>query len=539
MRKYIPRRLPSREELRTFATRKNLTIGGVVLVVLIGLIVFLTGKKAATTESPKLREVTISSVLALGANTSPLPLVGSVHSTSEATLRTEKTGEVTAVYATVGQYVGAGTVIAQIENASERAAVAQAQAMYQKALAGTRSEQLSILQITRDNANESLSGAQSSAQTSLLSAYAAVDSAILQSTDPLFINPRSASPHFNISTSDSSLTTRIENQRTGLTDILAREDTMSGKTISNDSLTGEIGTTISELQTLKSYLDDVISALNKGIASSGTPQATIDGYKTSASTARASVIASIAALSSARDTIASKKAAVEVAEKSLSQGVSGNQPEDIAAAEATLAVARANYEHSVIRTPISGTINTLALRTGDFVNPFQIAAVVSNNGALEVVTYVSEQERTMISVGSKVTIDEKVSGVVTSIAPGLDPDTKKAEVRVGVTGKTSELTQGGTVSLTIERKVVDASKTNASAVIMLPITAVKVGTSDTSVFTVDENGMLSAHTIVLGDIAGDKVVVTSGLTPEMVIVTDVRGLKAGDTVSVSTSTESM
>ncbi len=539
MRNYIPRRLPSKEEIRRFATRRNLLIGGVILVILIGLAIFLGNKSAGSVESAKLREVTVSTVAALGANTSPLPLVGSIHSTSEATLRTEKTGEVRGVYATVGQYVSAGTVIAEIENASERAAVAQAQAMYQKALAGTRSEQLSILQISKDNANEGLSGAISTAQTGLLSAYATVDSAIFQSTDPMFVNPRSPSPHFNIPTSDSSLVTRIENERGAMANILTRQDSMSGKTISADAIPGEINLTISELQTVKSYLDDVISALNKGIASSGLSQTTIDGYKTGATTARASVIASIASLSSARDTLSSKKAALEIAEKNLSQGVTGNQPEDIAAAEASLAVARANFEHSVIRTPISGTLNTLALRKGDFVNPFQIAAVVSNNGALEIVTYISEQERSMIAVGAKVVVDNKVSGVVTSIAPGLDPDTKKAEVRIGVTGKASDLTQGATVSLNIERKVVDTKAPKSDSALMLPLTAVKVGTSETSVFTVDQNGLVSSHAIVLGDIAGDKVLVTSGLTPEMEIVTDVRGLKVGDTVLIASSTISM
>lgn len=522
---------------KPYLTRRNLIIGGSILVILLGALFFIFGRGGAgVADEIKKREVSVASIAELGSNTSPLPIIGTVRSVSEATLRTEKTAEVTGVYATVGQYISAGTVIAELESASERAAVAQADAAYKKALNGTRSEQLSILEITKNNAVESLQSAEASARTSLSTAYASVDSAILQSSDAVFSNPRGTNPQFTVQTSDSSLATQLGNDRVAMGTILGRQDGSNAQTLGGDALTEEIKNATKELQTVKLFLDNVITALNKGIANPLTPQATIDTYRTSVTTARTSIITAISSLTSANDTLATKKAALAVAEKNLSQGVVGNQPEDIAVAAATLAAARATLEKALIRSPISGTINTLALSKGDFVSAYQVAAVVSNNGALEIIGYVSEAERQLISAGAKATIEDSIPGVVTSVAPGLDPDTKKAQVKIGITERAADLTQGASVSVVIERKLTTKPVTDITKKpILIPLSAIKIGSSDTVVFTVDANGALVSHVVTTGDITGDKITVTSGLTPEMEIVTDARGLKAGDLVTVKSA----
>jgi hypothetical protein len=53
------------------------------------------------------------------------------------------------------------------------------------------------------------------------------------------------------------------------------------------------------------------------------------------------------------------------------------------------------------------------------------------------------------------------------------------------------------------------------------------------VFGVSDTNTLVAYPITLGVIMGDSVEVTNGITNDSRIITDARGLKAGDTVSVT------
>lgn len=64
----------------------------------------------------------------------------------------------------------------------------------------------------------------------------------------------------------------------------------------------------------------------------------------------------------------------------------------------------------------------------------------------------------------------------------------------------------------------------------LPLAAVKYTPSAAYVFTVGEDGVLAAHEVQTGLVTKDRIAVT-GLLGDEVIVADVRGMKAGDTVS--------
>jgi hypothetical protein len=52
------------------------------------------------------------------------------------------------------------------------------------------------------------------------------------------------------------------------------------------------------------------------------------------------------------------------------------------------------------------------------------------------------------------------------------------------------------------------------------------------VFTVNEDNTLATHEVVLGEVQGSMVMVTDGVTPNMIIVRDARGLQNGQKVEV-------
>ena len=71
---------------------------------------------------------------------------------------------------------------------------------------------------------------------------------------------------------------------------------------------------------------------------------------------------------------------------------------------------------------------------------------------------------------------------------------------------------------------------------VLPIAAVKMLPDGAAVFTVNASSTLESHAVQLGALMGDRVNIASGITPNLQIVTDARGLKAGDAVLIATTT---
>jgi len=204
----------------------------------------------------------------------------------------------------------------------------------------------------------------------------------------------------------------------------------------------------------------------------------------------------------------------------------GARSEDVAAVQAgvtqaqgALAGAYAQLENTVIRTPISGTVSTLNANRGDFLNSFDVVAVVANEGALEIEVFVSDSARERVVVGDPVLIAGKYQGTVTSVSPGLDPVTKKSRITIGITE----------VALMGDNKEI---LTASSSKLFVPIAAVKVLPKGLAVFTVSEENTLVAHLIEEGSIVGSKMLVPSGITPELMIVTDARGLSEGDVVEI-------
>lgn len=529
--------------LKRYGWKKNSTALVLVLAIVFS-VGMLTSKDAPATEAAVAgRFVDLKSIAELSSNQPTLSLVGIVQSISEATVRAEKSGQVVSVNRSLGDSVAAGTVVASIENASESAAVLSAQgsvdaaqAALAKVSGGTREEQKAILQASVETSQSGYVSAQSGAVNALLSAYSAVDGAIRGSADSMFSNPESFTPQFNIQNPDSQLTTNINNTRIAMGPILTREATVS-KTISiSADLVTELDKTETEIRTVREFLDQIIRALNAAIPSQSVSASTIVSFQTSATAARASLNGTLSSISAAKENLAAKKQGITIAEKSLEQGVTGGQPEDIAAAQAGLkqaqgglAAARANLEKSYIRAPISGTINSFSVKRGDYVQQTSPVLTVANNGALEIIAYVTENDAKDVAVGSKVTIEEGVTGVITRVAPALDPVTKKIEVRIGVSNGDASLVNGQSVSIAVTRA--NARIDSKISKISVPIAAIKIGSDRTVVFTVDAEMKLVANDVVVGSLLGDRVVITEGATTDMVIVTDARGLREGQVVT--------
>jgi multidrug efflux pump subunit AcrA (membrane-fusion protein) len=107
----------------------------VVLLALIGGAVALARSGSTAPADDQIRTVTVQSVSSLGGGSDSVSIVGNVRSVTQADLLAQAGGTVEAVHAHIGSVVPAGYVVAELDNATERAQVLQAQGAYDAAVA--------------------------------------------------------------------------------------------------------------------------------------------------------------------------------------------------------------------------------------------------------------------------------------------------------------------------------------------------------------------------------------------------------------------
>jgi multidrug efflux pump subunit AcrA (membrane-fusion protein) len=508
-------------------TKQSAVVAAVAIIVVI-VVRALGGSSVAPETASSPRVVSLALVSSLSSSDSPIPLLGTVTSTSEATIRSEVGGKLTRVYKKLGDTVVAGQVIAEFENSGERAAVLQAEGAYDAAKAAR-----DIAMLNSGQTSSSLIDAKTNALNAISSAYINMDDVIRVKTDGAFIDPRNTDAHFNISVPDMNLTYSLESRRKNIETMLIARDARNRTLTTDSNLVAELATVTAEVQTVKTYLDDLSVAYSKALVDSNYSQSSIDSGKAIVSVARGIISSTLSSVTSSKTSLGGSITAEAVAGKT-SGGANVNT--SVSSADASVKSALGTYdgavsrlEKTIIRSPISGTLNSLSIQTGDFVPGFTEVAVVSNNGALEVVAYVTEDDAKRIQVGNEVSIDNQGKGVITRIASAIDPRTKKIEVRVGITDKTSTLVNGQSVRVNVTKGKQVA--TTRSGPITIPLSALKLTPNGAFVFTLSATSSLVAIPVTEGAILGENIQILSGLTGSESIVTDARGLKTDMVVS--------
>jgi multidrug efflux pump subunit AcrA (membrane-fusion protein) len=479
----------------------QIVIGVIVIALLITLITVASGGKSPA-EGETLRTVTLAPLSALSGGGTGSDVLGTVRSVTEADLLAQSAGTVTGVNITVGQSVAAGTVIAELENSSQRASVLQAQGAYDAALAA--------------QAAVSPTDAVSAARNAYRSAFTTIDTALENDVDQFFGEQTPYGPRLLISASADA--TKLPRKRAQIQDMMnAWRGAIPGADARNgDDLLAEAKAHTAQVQ---SFIEELATEANR-IGSDAT-----SAQLTALATARANVNGAATALTTA-----------EAAYRSGSTQSTASVDAGVKSALGTLRLAESNLEKTLIRAPIGGTVNFMPLHVGDYVTNLEHVATVAQNGALEIILYVSEDTRQVLEVGGKVTV-ENTTGVVTSIAPALDPVTKLVEVHVAVAAGNS-LVNGQSVHVTLPGAPIVTAATSTPTTLgsyLLPLTAVKL-TADARVLFTVVDGRLVAEPVTIGDVHGDRIAVTTSLPADAAIVTDARGLSDGQAVIVATTT---
>ncbi|MFA6502769.1 MAG: HlyD family efflux transporter periplasmic adaptor subunit [Candidatus Paceibacterota bacterium] len=485
---------------------RGYSIGGGAALIVVALIGgHLLSKAARTPEAlPAVAQVHTASVGDLSSAIGPLPVTGKVTSLSQAAVLAQTSGEIVVLNRAIGDYVSAGAVIASFENSGQRASVLQAQGALDAA-------QAALARSVGSTAQNS----QAASLTSLQSAYAALDDAVHVRADQLFTNAKTSSPELVITVPDSALVATLKSERAALESVIA-DARLLASTASPASVTANSAAMTAHLQETRGFLDNLIQAVNETSQSQSSSVAALAAYQTSLAAARSEVVAALSSVTGAK------------------AGYDGN---DLAAAQASvkqaqgvLAAAQSGLEKTIVRSPISGTIVSLPITQGGYVPAFTQVAIVSNPNALYIDTHVTPDDAKTLAVGNVAHIDGGLQGVLTFVAPAIDPMTGKIEVKIGIEGDHKTLIDGSIVNLSLERAnvAIHAPATDLS----IPILAVKMTPNGPVVFSVNASNALVAEPVTLGSILGDRVVIVRGITIDRVIVTDARGLSEGQIVAI-------
>jgi len=500
-----------------------------LIVALVGYLIFFSGNPqnnaevAVSAELPKdLPRVTVASVANTG-NDSTFTAVGTLQAVSEAKLQTESGGRITVVFTELGATVRAGAIIAQLESASESAQLLQAQGAYEAALAGSAQGDSGV----RD-AENGLKNAQNAAVTTFKSTYTSASGILFSTVDQFFANPNTTIPGVRIGGTDTQL---LNSTRVRLQKSLKAFQNQTTVIINTSDLTAALNEAEVVVKDVQLLTDTMIVGLNRRSDSKIVPEEETRALIATFSSARSSLVASLAAIDNARSGLTSANESITRSKISSTGGAVSSADAQIKIALGSLRSAQANYEKTLVRSPITGVVNALYLKTGQYASLSTPAAIIANNSrGLEVATSVSQEESILIKVGDAVKIDKVASGTVAAIGGSIDPTTGKVAVKISV-NEDSSLQNGATVS------IVFTTATNINQTeISIPLSAVKMTGSGPVVFTVEtDKNILVSNSIVLGNIRGEVVLVTSGITRDTVIVIDGRGLKEGAEVIVETN----
>jgi multidrug efflux pump subunit AcrA (membrane-fusion protein) len=450
------------------------------------------------------------------AGSEQVTLVGTVRAFTEAVITTERAGRVTSVPVTLGQQVSAGTVIATLENAAERAAVLQAEGSYEAALAASAQSDVSVTE-----AQNNLSAAEDNLKAAIASAYTTVNGTIRNTVDTFYANPDSKVPGVRIDAKGQ--TAFLNNERTAFQTILP--EWQAGLGLMNTSnLAGEVDEAIASVNRTIALIDTFITIFNNQDDVSRYTPTELQTFSTNFTTVRGSLIGVRSSLQSGLTAVNNAKEQQTRAEISASGGTTSAADAQVKQALGALQAAQSNLSKTVLRTPIAGTINVLDIRLGDFIGAQVPAARVANNDSLEIVTYVGDKELQSLAVGNTLMLQNSIEGVITAIAPAVDPTTRKTEVRIAA--ESEAIKNGDTVTITtsFESVAVDA--------VIIPITAVKFALENGVIFLV-EDAKLVERPVTIGTIRGGSVEITSGLGIDDSFVRDARGLVVGTAVEVT------
>lgn len=281
-----------------------------------------------------------------------------------------------------------------------------------------------------------------------------------------------------------------------------------------------------ELDGLKNNIQNARGIIVGHSTSLTNQQQAIDTAKNSFDSLQIAYDKAVRDLAAAQKNLAADKDAGEAQLNQISASLE-LQDANIKSAAARVAGIGASIAKTVITAPISGTIASLPATVGELMSPGQLAVRIVNTGSYQVKTYITADDVALVSKGNAAVVANTYEAIVTNVSPGIDPSTNKVEVIVLVTSENPTLVSDQFVSVSIEQTPsLDTTFTR------IPLEAVRLTSAGATVLVVNSESVLEARTITIGQVVGSNIEADiRDIT--LPIVTSVRGLEAGESVTIS------
>lgn len=382
--------------IRGFFTKKKIIWGIIILLVLGFIITRIRGGKTNTdnilTDTVKRQNIK-QTVLA----------TGQVVSETDLQLSFKASGIVDKVYVKEGQKAKAGQVLAVLQQLDQQASLtqaqgslAQAQANYQKVLAGSSNEDIAVAQAAVDAAKSSLDNTKQQQAVLVKNAYTTLLNssliAIAKTTNQSTITPTITGTYTG--SDQGQYVINIYNTGVGARFTVTGLESADGDVKTTPQPLGSKGLFIS-FSSLNVYNNDswTITIPNTQSTSYVT---NYNAYQAALQTQKTSVDAAQASLNQAQATLALKKAQARPADVQAAEA-------QILTAKGQVEAAQANLENTIVRAPADGTITSVDIKAGEQANPSKEVIVLQDVSSLHIEANVSEAN--IASVQPNQTVD--------------------------------------------------------------------------------------------------------------------------------------
>jgi len=367
-------------------------------------------------------------------------ITGRVHPAQNVELAFEKGGRVLSVYTKVGDSVGAGQTLVELESSElqaqllgQEAALETERAKLAELERGTRPEEIKVQEVRVENAQIALATSQNNLLDALKNAYTGADDAIRNNVDLLYTNPTSDTPELKFSPKSVLAENDLEWERLLIENMLVLwEKHIASLTMESDfdSFTDEAE---KNLKTLKDFLfDELTLAVNELTPSTRITQATITGWQANMADARTTIEGARGDVSSKKEKFQDAKSILALEREELVLLKAGSALEQLAAQKAQVKNAEAsvqNYQAQIaktkLRSPLTGVITQQDAKIGEIVAANTVLVSIISPAKFQIETNIPEADIAKVALGNPAQItldaygrDTLFEAVVTEIDPG-------------------------------------------------------------------------------------------------------------------------
>ncbi|MDE7160520.1 MAG: efflux RND transporter periplasmic adaptor subunit [Muribaculaceae bacterium] len=216
-------------------------------------------------------------------------------------------------------------------------------------------------------------------------------------------------------------------------------------------------------------------------------------------------------------------------------------------AQANLITAQKNLSYSVVKAPTAGIVGTIDNKAGSLVSPSTLLTVLSDNGGMEAYFSMTEKEVLDLTDGGRRTVKEAIAtmpevqlqlatgtlypykGKIVSISGVLDTQTGSATVKASFPNPDGMLRSGNTGQVLVP--------TTTSGALKIPQKATFEIQDMKFCYVVGDSSKIHTTPITVSELSdGQTYIVTSGLKPGDVIVTEGVGISLQDGMVINPKT---